>query len=99
MRITEGSEHNWHLFGILVPSEHRYWILDAIRAEGGVMANVHYTPPLHRNKFYQDLATDKEMPGSLEFFSRLLRLPIYPSLTDDEVAIVVRAIKKIFIDI
>jgi dTDP-4-amino-4,6-dideoxygalactose transaminase len=94
MRITEGSEHNWHLFGILVPSEHRYWIMDALRAEG-VMSNVHYTP-LHRNKYYKHLATDDNMPGSMNFFNRLLRLPIYPSLTDSERKLVVEAVKKVF---
>jgi dTDP-4-amino-4,6-dideoxygalactose transaminase len=94
MRITEGADHNWHLFGILVPSEHRYWIMDALRAEG-VMSNVHYTP-LHRNKYYKDLATDEAMPGSMKFFNKLLRLPIYPSLTENERKLVVQAVKKVF---
>jgi len=94
MRITDGAEHNWHLFGILVPAEDKYWIMDALRAEG-VMANVHYTP-LHRNKYYNGLTTDEESPGAMEFFSRLLRLPIYPSLTNEEVQRVIMAVKKIF---
>ncbi len=94
MRITEGAEHNWHLFGILVPPEEKYWIMDALRAEG-IMANVHYTP-LHRNKFYSHLGKDKDFPGSMEFFSRLLRLPIYPSLSDNEMQSVVDAVKKVF---
>lgn len=94
MRITKDSIHNWHLFGILVPPEHRYWIMDALRAEG-IMSNVHYTP-LHRNKYYKDLATDDQMPGSMKFFNRLLRLPIYPSLTQGERELVVEAVKKIF---
>ena len=94
MRVTNGAEHNWHLFGILVPPENKYWIMDALRAEG-VMANVHYTP-LHRNRFYHGLATDEEMPGSMEFFSKLLRLPIYPSLTNKEVDSVIEAVKKVF---
>lgn len=94
MRVTAGSEHNWHLFGILVPTENRYWIMDALRAEG-VMCNVHYTP-LHRNKYYKDLATDDTMPGSMQFFNRLLRLPIYPSLTVEERKFVVQAVKKVF---
>jgi perosamine synthetase len=93
MRITKGAEHNWHLFGILVPEQSKYWILDALRAEG-IMANVHYTP-LHRNRYYKELATDDDMPGSMEFFGRLLRLPIYPSLTTKEQEFVVNAVKKI----
>jgi dTDP-4-amino-4,6-dideoxygalactose transaminase len=94
LRITEGSAHNWHLFGILVPPGERYWIMDALRAEG-VMSNVHYTP-LHRNKFYKNLAGDDQMQGSMEFFSRLLRLPIYPSLSINEREHVVAAVKKVF---
>jgi len=95
MRITDGAEHNWHLFGILVPAEDKYWIMDALRAEG-VMANVHYTP-LHRNKYYNGLTTDEESPGAMEFFSRLLRLPIYPSLTEEEVGNVIFSVRKIFL--
>ncbi|MGC9375620.1 MAG: DegT/DnrJ/EryC1/StrS family aminotransferase [Bacteroidales bacterium] len=94
IRTTENATRNWHLFGILVPPEEKYWIMDALRAEG-VMANVHYTP-LHRNKYYQGLATDEEMPGSMEFFGKLLRLPIYPSLTKEEQQMVVEAVRKIF---
>ena len=94
MRITEGADHNWHLFGILVPANEKYWIMDALQAEG-IMSNVHYTP-LHRNKFYKDLSTDEQMPGSMNFFGRLLRLPIYPSLTQEEMGFVVQAVVKIF---
>jgi dTDP-4-amino-4,6-dideoxygalactose transaminase len=93
-RITEEVDHNWHLFGILVPPEYRYWIMDALRAEG-IMSNVHYTP-LHRNKFYRNLSTDAAMPGSMQFFNRLLRLPIYPSLSITERETVVAAVRQVF---
>jgi len=94
IRQTDGAETNWHIFGILVPAEHRYWIMDALRAEG-VMANVHYSP-LHMNRFYSHLATDDEMPGSMTFFNRFLRLPLYPSLSGEEREYVVAAVKKVF---
>jgi dTDP-4-amino-4,6-dideoxygalactose transaminase len=94
IRITEGAQHNWHLFGILIEPKERFWILDALRAEG-IMSNVHYMP-LHLNKFYNQLATDEQMPGSIAFYSRLLRLPIYPSLTLQERGFVVDSVKKIF---
>ncbi|HBX50589.1 MAG: hypothetical protein A2W98_01200 [Bacteroidetes bacterium GWF2_33_38] len=94
LRITEGSEHNWHLFGILVPANEKYWIMDALRAEG-VMSNVHYTP-LHQNKYYKNLGSDTDFPNSINFFSRLLRIPIYPSLSDLEVENIVKAVKKVF---
>lgn len=94
LHITAEAESNRHLFGILAPPERRYWIMDALRAEG-VMANVHYTP-LHRNKYYQELGTDADFPGSMQFFNRLLRLPIYPSLSEQEMEKVVLATRKVF---
>ena len=94
LRITEGAETNWHIFGVLVPAEDRIWIMDALRAEG-IMANIHYSP-LHRNRYYSNLAADAEMSGSMEFFSRLLRLPLYSSLTDEEADKVVEAVIKVF---
>jgi len=93
MKITEGAEPNWHIFGILVPQEHKYWIMDALRAEG-VLANVHYTP-LHRNKFYKNYGTDEDFPGARQYFSRLLRLPIYPSLEKEEINMVALAVEKV----
>lgn len=94
IKITEGAEHNWHLFGLLVPPEQRYWIMDALRAEG-IMANVHYTP-LHRNEYYKHLGTDEDFPGSMAFFNRLLRIPIYPSLSKGDQEKVVEAVHKVF---
>ncbi|MDY0279170.1 MAG: DegT/DnrJ/EryC1/StrS family aminotransferase [Salinivirgaceae bacterium] len=93
LRITEGAVHNWHLFGILVPPDEKYWFMDALRAEG-VLANVHYTP-LHRNSYYASLGKDEDFPGSMAFFNRLLRLPIYPLLTASERESVVKAVQKI----
>lgn len=94
LRITKGAMHNWHLFGILVSPDEKYWFMDALRAEG-VLANVHYTP-LHRNRYYSTLGKDEDFPGSMEFFNRLLRLPIYPSLTLSEQSFVVESVKKVF---
>jgi dTDP-4-amino-4,6-dideoxygalactose transaminase len=91
---TEGSQPNWHIFGILVPPEHKFWIMDALRAEG-IFANVHYNP-LHQNSFYKSYGTDADFPGAVAFFNRLLRLPLYPSLSLDERQLVCKAVKKVF---
>lgn len=94
IKITEGAEHNWHLFGLLVPPDKRFWIMDALRKEG-IMANVHYTP-LHQNKYYAHLGNDEDFPGSMAFYNRLLRIPIYPSLSKEDQQKVVDAVKKVF---
>ena len=50
---------------------------------------------LHRNKYYSHLGSDTDFPGTMKFFEGLLRLPIYPSMTDKECAIVTEAVKKV----
>ena len=92
-KTSENIKRNWHLFDIHVPPKDKYWIMDALRAEG-VHANVHYTP-LHRNKFYSHLGNDEDFPGSMEYFGGLLRIPIYPSLTQTERELVVEAVRKV----
>jgi perosamine synthetase len=94
LRITDNAKINWHLFGILVPETEKYWVMDALRAEG-IMTNVHYTP-LHKNRYYSNLGTSEQFPGSMKFFNRLLRLPIYPSITLNERKLVVDAVLKVF---
>lgn len=94
LQVTDGVDTNWHLFGMLVPEDKKYWIMDALRAEG-VMVNVHYTP-LHRNKYFKDYGTDADFPGSMQFFNRLLRLPIYPTLTQKEREVAAEAVRKVF---
>lgn len=94
LRVPDESKTNWHIFGILVPTKEKEWIMDSLRAEG-IMVNVHYSP-LHLNKFYKNFARDEELKGSVEFFNRLLRLPIYPSLTQEEREFTVKAVRKLF---
>lgn len=94
IRNTKGSQPNWHIFGILVPPEYKFWIMDALRAEG-IYANVHYNP-LHQNSFYKSYGTDADFSGAVAFFNRLLRLPLYPSLSLAERQLVCQAVKKVF---
>lgn len=87
IRIPQEAESNWHLYGVLVPNNKRFVLMDALR-EYGIHANVHYTP-LHRNKLFKQLSHDAEMPGTMNFYNRLLRLPIYPAMTDMEIEYVI----------
>lgn len=93
LRLTDKSVPNWHLFGILVSPDDKEWIMDALRAEG-IMANIHYNP-LHRNRYYKDLASDESMPGAVSFFSKFLRLPFYSGITKEESQKVIEAVKKV----
>ena len=76
-------ESNWHLFNILVAAEDKAFLLEALDAEG-IGVNIHYSP-LHINSYYNRICEFDEdnLHGSVEFFNRLVRIPIYPPLTDE----------------
>ncbi len=90
---TKGGKTNWHLYYLLVPNGEKLWILDALKAEG-IGCNVHYNP-LHMNLLFKELVHNN-LKNSVEFYNKLIRLPIYPSLKDEEARKVVKAVRKVF---
>jgi dTDP-3-amino-3,4,6-trideoxy-alpha-D-glucose transaminase len=85
-----GADHVYHLF--IVRSAHR----DALRAHlerHGVSSAVHYPFPIHRTEAYGPLPE-----GSLPVAERLSReictLPLFPTMSDAEVAQVVTAVES-----
>lgn len=86
---------NWHLFYILVNEDEKAFLLEALSKEG-IGVNVHYSP-LNINTYYNRICDfDREnLTGSMEFFKKLIRLPMYPGLTDEQAYLVVKALKKV----
>ncbi len=78
---------------LLIPAEHRFWLIDALKAEG-ITSNVHYSP-LHLSPYYQNPSRGHSLRDSIKFYESLIRIPIYPGLTDEEVEDIVGAIRKI----
>ena len=86
----EGADHVYHLF--IVRSDRR----DALRqhlARHDVSSAVHYPFPIHRTGAYADLDLG---PGSLPVAERLSEqictLPLFPTMSDDELAHIVAAV-------
>lgn len=94
-KITKGAVTNWHIFYLLIPPQQRDWFIEALRAEG-IMANVHYHP-LHLNQFYKKecIFESGDFPNAMKFYQSIVRIPIYPSLSDSETEDVISAVKKI----
>jgi dTDP-4-amino-4,6-dideoxygalactose transaminase len=94
-----GSEHSWHLFLLRL----RLTTLRIGRNEFieelkklGVGASVHFIP-LHLHPYYAQTYGYRlgDFPNAEDAFSRCLSLPIYPSLSDDEVERVIRTVEKV----
>jgi perosamine synthetase len=64
--------------------------------EAGIGASVHFIP-LHLHPFYRKAfgTRARDFPAATRAFERILSLPIYPRLTDPDVARVVEALRAV----
>ena len=91
-----GSTH--HLFPILLKDPARRAEFMAALAKQGIQTSIHY-PPVHLFSYYQSLweeGYNHRLPLTEEIASRLVTLPLYPSLTMAQLDKVVGAIYAYF---
>ncbi len=91
--------HSWHLFPIRLRLEKlaidRDEFVEALRKEG-VGCSVHWRP-LHLHPYYQEAYgwRPEDLPVATALWQRLVSLPIFPGMVEEEVALVVRAVEKL----
>ena len=90
--VARGSTHVYHVYALL--SEQRD-LLQTFLADRGVATIIYYPLPLHLQKVYQGLGHRLgDFPVAEEISRKILPLPMYPELTDDQVDYVVRTIRQ-----
>lgn len=95
--LAENNNPAWHLYQIGIDFDmigmSRSTVMNKL-LEKGVGTQVHYIP-VHTQPYYRNLYGDQKLPGAEEFYARTLSLPLYPSLTDNEVEYVAKTIHSI----
>jgi dTDP-4-amino-4,6-dideoxygalactose transaminase len=98
--LPEDTDDNgWHLFVVRLRAEQLSIDRDRFVAElqqRGIGTSVHFIP-LHLMSYYRrryGLAPD-DFPVALRLFRAAISLPIYPSLTEDEIARVIAAVREV----
>ncbi len=94
--------HSWHIYVIQLKLDYLQIDRDEFikqMAEKGVGTSVHYIP-LHMHPYWQDQynLTKKDFPRSTQVFYRIVSLPNYPKMTDDQVSKVIATVKEIIED-
>jgi dTDP-4-amino-4,6-dideoxygalactose transaminase len=94
-----GSRHSWHLYMLRLNLEkleiNRDEFIRELRRKN-IASSVHFIPiPLH--PFFAPYANHPEnrCPRALELYPRLVSLPLYPALREEQVDYVVASIKEI----
>ncbi len=93
---TPDGNSAWHLYVIQVEGKLRHKIFDNLR-KLNIGVNVHYIP-IHLQPYYEKLGFKKgDFPRAEMFYSRCISIPIFPSLTKEEMAFVVKGVRNAFI--
>ncbi|BDU78677.1 dTDP-4-amino-4,6-dideoxygalactose transaminase [Mesoterricola sediminis] len=89
--LPEGHGHNGHVFYVVTPDLATRTRLMAHLKADGISAVFHYQS-LHKSPYFQDHHDGRPLPNSDRFSDCLLRLPLFASLTDEEVDRVVASV-------
>ncbi len=93
-QIPEAGSHVFHLY--VVRTGRRDELLAYLNQEG-IGAGIHYPTPVHMHGAFHDLGYQVgDFPCAETMADEILSLPIYPELTDEQLAYVVAKVKDFF---
>jgi len=97
-QVFAGDVHAWHLYVLRIHPDSpidRDRFIDRM-AEEGVGCSVHFIP-LHMHPYWRDRYSlrDEDYPIATREFTRVVSLPIFSGMTDDQVTRVIETVHKI----
>jgi dTDP-4-amino-4,6-dideoxygalactose transaminase len=90
--VPDGRTHVYHQYTLEVGTA-RDAILAGIR-EGGVGADVYYPVPVHRQGYIQERGLHADLPVTDMVVAQMLSLPMFPGMSEDEQATVIRVVRE-----
>jgi dTDP-4-amino-4,6-dideoxygalactose transaminase len=87
--VRPNCDHVYHLYVIKTESR------DGLRThllEHGVRTSVQYPVPIHRQRYFKDLAGDTSLPIAESMATKVLSLPMYPELSEIDQEKVIREV-------
>jgi UDP-4-amino-4,6-dideoxy-N-acetyl-beta-L-altrosamine transaminase len=93
--VKPNVRHAWHLYTILLNRQNRDKIFREMRKKN-IGVNVHYIPT-YKFSYYQKILkiNPKEFPVTEEVFSKIMSIPMYPSLSLADIEYVVKTLREI----
>jgi len=93
-RVRPESSHMWHLFVVEVDPVAAGLTRDALVAElraRNIATSVHFIP-LHQHPAYSAYVAGKDFPRAEAIFGRIVSLPLYPKMSDEDARDVIEAL-------
>jgi dTDP-4-amino-4,6-dideoxygalactose transaminase len=92
--VAGGSEHVWHVFAVRTAAPAA---LGAFLAARGIGTGRHYPHPVHLTRAYERLGYRRgAFPVAEALADETLSLPLFPGITEQQLAAVVREISRYF---
>jgi len=89
---ASGNSHVYHVYAVLTDRRDE---LQQFLAERGIPTIIYYPQPLHLQKVYADLKyRTGDFPVAERVSKRILPLPMYPELTDEQVDYVTHTVRQ-----
>ena len=94
--VRENSEHSFHLYVIRTNKRDN---LKSFLLANGIQTSIHYPVALPNMQAYNYLGTSKEdFPIASSYESKILSLPIFPEISDEQILFVCNCIKSFFLN-
>ncbi len=93
-KVEDKKSHAYHLY--VIRTDRRKELYDFLRSKN-IYTQVHYIP-ICNQPFYKncDLVTQEVFPNANKYYSECLSLPMYPSISEEELNEVVNALKEFY---
>jgi len=92
--IPEECESAFHMFYLLMPSHDQQVKIISYLKSHGIGATFHYVP-LHASKVGKELGyLDSDLPVSLDISRKIVRLPLFNTISSEEVVFIIDILKK-----
>lgn len=88
--VQGGGEHVFHQYTICVEKK-RDELVEGLNSVG-IAAGVYYPIPIHQQPLYTNMGYKDVMPVTESVALQVLSLPVHPTLTQDELEIIVREV-------
>ncbi len=92
--VPPGCGHVYHQYTIRVPDRQRDALRDFLK-ENEIGCEIYYPVPIHKQKLYvEEFGYDLTLPETEKAATEVLSLPVHPSLSRQDLEIVVKAVNS-----
>ena len=97
VRIQSCAEYSTHVYHLFILETDRREELQRWLTDRGIQTGIHYPIPVHMQPAYADLGyQERDFPNAEAAAKRMLSLPMFPELTEEQIDRVVREIRDFF---